>query len=104
VADNLKLISLARRIDYSSLQQAQLKLSGLAQINFLKRLEQELLKRYDDRLTDDELLRMETSAGDIVVNGTGRSWQRQDDAVLRIDLGGDDFYTNAAGSATGISH
>ncbi|MCB1220925.1 MAG: PDZ domain-containing protein [Planctomycetales bacterium] len=104
VADNLRLIELAKRIDYASLQQAQLKLSSLAQINFLKRLEQELLASYAGNLADDELLRMETAAGDIVVNGTGRSWQRKDDAVLRIDLGGDDFYTNAAGSATGISH
>lgn len=102
-AGNLRLIELSRRIDYGSLQQAQLQLSRLAQIGFLTRLEQELRARYADNLGDEELLRMSTAVGDIVVNGIGSSWQRNDDAVLRIDLGGDDFYTNAAGSATGLS-
>ncbi len=104
VADNMRLIEMSKRIDYAKLQQAQLQLSSLAQVNFLKRLEHELRARYADSLEQPELLRMQTAAGDIVVNGTGRSWQRNDDAVCRIDLGGDDFYTNAAGSATGSSH
>jgi hypothetical protein len=104
IAANLRLIELSRRIDYQSLQQAQLRLSSLAQIGFLTRLEQELLAKYADHLEDEELLRLPTAVGDIVVNGIGSSWQRSDDTVLRIDLGGDDFYTNAAGSATGLSH
>ena len=104
IADNLRMIEMSRRIDYRKLQQAQLHLSRLAQIGFLTRLEQELRLRYADNIADEELLRMETAAGDIVVNGTGRSWQRNDDAVCRIDLGGDDFYSNSAGSATGLGH
>ncbi|MEZ5339764.1 MAG: PDZ domain-containing protein [bacterium] len=104
VADNKRLIELAKRIDHPKLQQAQLRLATLAQVGFLTRLEQGLRARYADNLEDVELLRMATPAGDIVVSGSGSHWQRSDDAVCRIDLGGDDFYSNAAGSATGPAH
>lgn len=50
---------------------------------------------------DQILIRLSTSAGLVIVGGSGRN-SYQEDAALLIDLGGDDLYTNNAGG-TGIS-
>ncbi len=98
VANNLKLIEMAKRVDYQKLMQAQQVLSGLADQDYLRGLQFDLFTAFAGRETESDLLVRETALGKFVISGTGHSWRQGEGAALLIDLGGDDFYTTNAGS------
>lgn len=98
VANNIKLIEMAKRVDYSSLLQAQATLAVIADERFLGGLKADLLSEFAGRLSESDLLVRETPLGKLVISGTGHTWRQGEGAALLIDLGGDDFYTTNAGS------
>ncbi|MCD6119833.1 PDZ domain-containing protein [bacterium] len=106
--NNLRVIELAKKIDYWELMKAQAILTSLADEEFLATLKDDLTAEYADRLDESVLFEKETPLGSIVILGAGQTWRnlptdpdnyRHD--LLVIDLGGDDFYSTTAGS--GIS-
>ncbi len=107
--DNVRLIELARRVDYSKLMQAQAVLLQIADDEYLTRLRGDLMAAFADTLANGILYEEETPLGWIVIQGAGRTWRNlsTDPAQYRhdllvIDLGGDDFYSTRAGG--GFSH
>ncbi|MCD4657474.1 MAG: PDZ domain-containing protein [Planctomycetes bacterium] len=117
LADFLKLIELAKKIDYAQLLYARQSMLQLADSIYINSLVADLQKGKHD-LTQKIVLERNTPFGKIAIAGTGHNeygkfvpsrdekgnWKRspyaQDYAVL-IDLGGDDFYANNAGSSNG---
>lgn len=97
---NLRLIELAKRIDYEQLMLAQLTLAQLADSSYLAGLKDDLCIEFADRLLEEDLLVRETPLGRLVISGAGHSWRSGEAPALLIDLGGDDFYTTTAGSGT----
>lgn len=102
--DNVRLIELARRVNYSKLMQAQAVLLQIADDEYLTRLRGDLMAAYADTLANGVLYEEETPLGWIVIQGAGRTWRNlpTDPAQYRhdlivIDLGGDDFYSTRAG-------
>lgn len=101
---NLKLVELAKRIDYQELMLAQKELARLADADYLKMLRLDLAREFAFHLNDSDLLVRDTPLGKLIVSGTGHTWRQQDFAALVIDLGGDDFYTTNAGAGVSLAH
>jgi len=102
--ENIRLVELAKRIDYEQLLMAQLTLAQLTSAEFLTGLRDDLRLEFDGQLDKAVVSERETAVGRIVVSGTGSTWQRGEPPVLLIDLGGDDFYTTTAGSGTAAAN
>lgn len=102
VQDNLRLIELARKLDYAELTAAQLTLGQLADSAYLELLRGDLLREFADRLGESDLLTRDTPLGQLLISGTGHTWRQGAAPALLIDLGGDDFYTTTAGSGTAL--
>jgi len=101
---NLKLVELAKRIDYQELMLAQKELAQLANAAYLETLRRDLAKEFAGRLNESDLLVRETPLGKLIISGTGHTWRQRDFAALVIDLGGDDFYTTNAGAGVSLEH
>ena len=115
--DFIKLVELSKKIDYAQLYYAQQTMLQLAEKSYVNAMIEDLKKEKLD-FTKSIVLEKDTPYGKIVIGGSGHNeygkfvpsqdekgnWKRspyaQDYAVL-IDLGGDDFYANNAGSSNG---
>lgn len=95
---NLRLIQLARKLDYKELNLAQGALASIANTSYLVQLRTDLSRELASDLSKKELLTRDTSLGKIVVSGTGRAAWDDEAPALLIDLGGNDFYTANASS------
>lgn len=107
VDENVKLINLAKKLNYKEILLAQFELSQISNSNYLKNLKNCFIKEYADKLNQSEVISRDTPFGKIIVQGTGRTWRQpvkdQHEALI-IDLGGDDFYTNTAGSGISLKY
>jgi hypothetical protein len=99
---NLKLVEMAKRIDYQELMLAQKELARLANADYLEMMRRDLVKEFAGRLDESDLLVRDTPLGKLIISGTGHTWRQRDFAALIIDLGGDDFYTTNAGSGVSL--
>jgi hypothetical protein len=98
---------MAARIKLQPLLLAQQTLSEVAQASYLDGLRADLLGQYANVLDKDVLFERETPYGRIVITGTGHSWRQgnhaeHEDVCVHIDLGGNDFYSNTAGSGVSL--
>ncbi len=101
---NIKLVQMAKRINYRELMLAQMELARLTDSVFLNALEMDLRNEFAAKLTEADLLVRETPLGKLIISGTGRTWRQGEAPALLIDLGGNDFYTTTAGSGTSLKH
>ncbi len=101
---NLRLVDMAKRIDYRHLVLAQAQLARIADANYLVALRKDLTKEFADRLDEDNLLVRDTPLGKLIISGAGHTWRQREFAALVIDLGGDDFYTTNAGSGISLQN
>lgn len=102
VRGNLRLIELAKKIDYEKLLLAQLTLAQIADSQFLAGLKADLDKEFASRMMESDLLVRDTPLGKLIISGAGHTWRQGEEPALLIDLGGDDFYTTTAGGAIGV--
>jgi len=102
IRGNLRLIELAKKIDYEKLLLAQLTLAQLADSQYLAGLKSDLDKEFAGRIMDSDLLVRDTPLGKMIISGAGSTWRQGEEPALLIDLGGDDFYTTTAGGAIGV--
>jgi hypothetical protein len=101
---NIKLVEMAKRINYRELMLAQMQLARIADSAYLKALQEDLRAEFASKLTESDLLVRDTPLGKLVISGTGKTWRQGEAPALLIDLGGDDFYTTTAGSGTSLKH
>jgi hypothetical protein len=104
IRGNLRLIELAKKIDYGELTLGQLTLAQLANAQYLVALREDLTRQFADRINDEDLLTRDTPLGKLIISGAGHSWRQGEAPALLIDLGGNDFYTTTAGSGTSLEH
>jgi hypothetical protein len=96
--NNGLVIALATRVDYTKLFEGAALLWRVADDRYLDDLELSVRKAWEagGRPAGVFIDRV-SPIGKIVVGGAGTSWYTEDAAIL-LDLGGNDFYTNNAGS------
>jgi len=95
------LLELATKVDFAKLFEGAELLWRVAEDNYLDDLELALRKAWEAAGKPEGIfINRETSAGKILVGGNG-STRYTEDASIVLDLGGNDFYTNNAGSARG---
>ncbi|MCR4317603.1 MAG: PDZ domain-containing protein [Planctomycetes bacterium] len=94
-ANNLKIIEFAKKVDFTQLGRASLTLSKL--VEFENTIYNRCSQIFRSEIRRPILFEKDTPFGKFIIGGRGRSWYRED-AALIIDLGGDDVYTNNAGA------
>lgn len=100
-ARHLKVLDLATRVDYGKLAAAARELWRVRDAAFLADLEKAVRAEWEAKgKPDGDFATRDTEAGKLIVSGVGRTWHR-DDAAILLDLGGDDVYTQNAGGARG---
>jgi len=99
IEPNLRLTRLAARVDFAALFEAALFVQEVQRGADWIRADLEAAWEAAGRPADVFFTR-DSSLGKVVIGGKGRTWYREDAAVL-IDLGGNDFYTNNAGTSAG---
>ena len=108
--NNLKLIQLATKVNYASLLNATEILLHVLSPFYLEGLKNDIQKEKID-LSKECIAEKETPFGKIIIGGTSPNYYRgsedtayekpyEKDAAIIIDLGGDDYYANNAGSST----
>ena len=98
---NTRVLELATRVDFEKLFEGAELLWRVAQDDYLDDLESALRKAWEEAGKPEGIfIDRESPVGKILVGGTGSTWYSEDAAIL-LDLGGNDFYTNNAGSARG---
>lgn len=102
IRGNLRLVELAKKIDYEKLLLAQLTLAQVADQAYLDGLRADLEREYAGRMLEADLLVRDSPYGKLVISGAGHTWRQGEEPALLIDLGGDDFYTTTAGGAVGL--
>lgn len=94
VADNQRLLSLAKKVDFVALLQAAQQLAQLAHPPWLMQLKQSLTqvteRAQHAKVQGELLLKLDTAAGELLIGGAGDN--RYETAALIIDLGGNDLY------------
>ncbi len=98
---NQRLLEIAARIEYGALIEAALRLSLLADPEWIAAAERLVRAAYADTLESELLLAEESAFGKILIGGTSRRWYRELDAAFILDLGGDDVYTGNNGGSNG---
>ncbi|MBF0286956.1 MAG: PDZ domain-containing protein [SAR324 cluster bacterium] len=101
----LKVLRLSHRVNFTALLQSGYVLNHLADKEWLNTLTH-VLRSKDwntppgdtSKLSGDIKLVQATKAGKLIIGGPGAT-QYQRDAAIIIDIGGNDFYANNAGSA-----
>jgi len=96
---NMDVLAAAARVDRRALYAAALSWARLAEAGWLGALRRDLGD--DPRAGEPYILRRETPHGEIVIGGRGPNRYRDMEPALVIDLGGDDVYSNNAGSSSG---
>lgn len=105
-ANNERIITLAKKVDFQALFQAGLTLAELTEPQWLSSLVDVLL---DGNVSAGETAEgvggsvhhiLSSKAGPVIIGGRGNNTYRSA-AALIIDLGGDDLYTGAAGLVHG---
>ncbi len=96
---HLKMMDAARKIDYVSLRRAARELLKLLEPGYLESLRKTCRGEVKE-MSAETIAERETPYGKIILGGTGNNWFKDVDAAIIIDFGGDDFYTNNAGSST----
>ncbi len=109
--NNVRLIEIAMKIDYSALYRAEQQMLFLTNSWYREGLHKALDEKYGDDTDGQVMYEKETPLGWIVVLGKGRSWRNlsTDTALYRhdllvVDLGGDDFYSTTAGSGVSLEY
>jgi hypothetical protein len=98
-----RVLELAGRVDYRKLFEGAALLWSAADARHLEALEAALRKAWIEAgKPDGVFIDRPSPAGRILIGGTGSTWYREDAAIL-LDLGGNDFYTNNAGSPRAAS-
>jgi hypothetical protein len=106
---NLKIIELARKVDYQKLFMSGLVLAELADEHWLSIFKQIMLTESGtlpeeiNGISGDILYFGSTKAGPVVIGGPGRNIYKIPAAAI-IDLGGDDLYLGRAGLVGGDQH
>lgn len=101
---NIKLVQMAKRINYGELMLAQMELARIADSAYLNGLKTDLLNEFPLKHTAPDLLVRDTPLGKLVISSMDKAWRQGEAPALLIDLGGNDFYTTAAGSGTSLKH
>ena len=96
---HLRLIRLASKVDHKHLYNAARELLRILSPSYLSGLVKDLHNLNID-LAVATVGQKDTPFGKIIIGGTTDQWYRKEDAAIIIELGGDDFYTNNAGSST----
>ena len=100
-ARHLKVLDLATRVDYPKLFAAARVLWRVRRPAYLKDLEAAVRAEWEAKgKPDGDFVTRDTEAGKLIVSGAGRTWHR-DDAAILLDLGGNDVYTQNAGAGRG---
>ena len=108
-SNNLKIIELAKKVDYQNLVQSGLILAELADLQWLSTFKQAMLTAPEspegphDGISGDILYYSDTALGPVIVGGTGRNIYKVSAAII-IDLGGDDLYQGSAGLVQDDQH
>jgi hypothetical protein len=98
---NARLLELATRVDFVKLFEGAQLLWRVGQDDYLDDLESALRKAWAIAGKPEGIfINRDSPIGKILVGGNGSSWYTEDAAIV-LDLGGNDFYTNNAGSARG---
>ena len=98
---NTRVLELAAQVDFAKLFEGAELLWRVAQDDYLDDLESALRKAWEASGRPEGIfINRDSPVGKILVGGTGSTWYT-DDAAILLDLGGNDFYTNNAGSARG---
>jgi hypothetical protein len=98
---NARLLELAARVDFVKLFEGAQLMWRVGRDDYLDDLESALRKSWEAAgKPEGVFIDRESPAGRILVGGNGTTWYTEDAAVV-LDLGGNDFYTNNAGSARG---
>ncbi|MBT3375224.1 MAG: hypothetical protein HN742_12345 [Lentisphaerae bacterium] len=94
---NVKLLSMAKRLDTEALMRQALTTARIVDGTFLASLKEQMEQTPDARRIADR----KTPWGRIVLAGRGddRYINKKDNVAVLVDLGGDDFYANNTGSA-----
>ncbi|MFQ5655791.1 MAG: PDZ domain-containing protein, partial [Planctomycetota bacterium] len=94
---NLRTVAAGEKLDSGRMLLAARRLAPILERAYLQNLRRDLEKAGVD-LTGGIALRRETHHGVIAISGDGDTWHRDRGIAILIDLGGDDFYGNAAGA------
>ncbi len=100
IEPNLRLVNIAGRVDLAELFAAALEVQELLDAA-QDRLQPDLERAWEEKgKPSDVFFTRDTPLGKILIGGKGHTWYREDAAVI-VDLGGDDLYTNGAGTSAG---
>ncbi len=102
LANNLRLLDIAKKIKYEYFAYTAYALSPLFEPEYLTMLREDLTTAYADKLEQPIIERFASPFGPIIIGGTGSNWYADTAAAVIIDLGGDDFYTNNSGSGSSL--
>lgn len=98
---NLKVLQIAERVDFVKLFDGAKLLWRASADDYLDDLESATRKAWEAAgRPEGTFINRDSPVGKIIVGGTGNTWYSEDAAIL-LDLGGNDFYTNNAGSPRG---
>jgi hypothetical protein len=98
---NIRVLELASRVDFVKLYEGAGLLWRIGEDSYLDDLEAAVRRAWETAGKPDGIfIDRNSPAGRILVGGNGSTWYREDAAIL-LDLGGNDFYTNNAGSPRG---
>ncbi|MCA8959366.1 MAG: PDZ domain-containing protein, partial [Planctomycetes bacterium] len=99
LAANRRILELGCRVDRRLLRECAGELLGVvAEIESWKESLLAAVRAENGDTTRPIIAERVTPHGRIIISGTGDTWHRETDVALLIDLGGDDFYGNGAGS------
>ncbi|MBI2920134.1 MAG: PDZ domain-containing protein [Planctomycetes bacterium] len=100
-ARHQRVLDLATRVDFPKLFAAARTLWRARAPEYVKDLEAAVRAEWEARgRPEGVFLTRDTDAGKLIVSGSGRSWHR-DDAAILLDLAGDDVYTQNSGAGRG---
>jgi hypothetical protein len=98
---NARVLELAGRVDFARLFEGAALLARVTQDSYLNDLEGAVRKAWETAGKPAGMfVNRDSQVGKIQVGGAGSTWYTEDAAII-LDLGGDDFYTNNAGSPRG---
>ncbi|HYR83724.1 MAG TPA: hypothetical protein VE422_06575 [Terriglobia bacterium] len=98
---HLRILEMAARVNFTKLFEGAELLGRAARVEYLDDLESAVRKAWDKAgKPEGTFVDRESPVGRILVGGNGSTWY-SDDAAILLDLAGNDFYTNNAGSPRG---
>lgn len=95
---NLRVLALAERVDRSALAAAALSFARLADVEWIEALRTGHANQPGSEA--EEVLRHASEHGDVLFAGTGRNVHRGEEAIVVVDLGGDDIWSDGIAAAS----